>query len=97
LDFNYHKKGWFLEAALVYCEAITSFARDLNLVDVKSRGFLRFRQYVENYANSYRFLSLLTEAQEVKRELAGVKYRVLIKPGKFEVRKYEEEINYSSH
>ena len=29
LDFNYHQKGWFLEAVLVYCEAVTGLARDL--------------------------------------------------------------------
>src|SRR3990172_2577069 len=49
LDFNYHKKGWFLEAALLYCEATTDLARDLSLANLKSRGFLAFRKYMTRY------------------------------------------------
>jgi DNA mismatch repair protein MutS len=94
-DFNFHKKGWFLEAALVYCEAITSIMGDPNLRGVKSRGFLAFRQYVTNYAQLPGFQSLLEEAQAVKNGLTSVKYRVIIQTGKFKVMKYEEETNYS--
>jgi len=95
LDFNYHKKGWFLEAALVYCDAITDLDRDLSLANVKSRGFLAFRQYVTNYANSQGFQSLRTEAQKVKGGLSGVKYCVIIQSGKFKVLKYQGETDYS--
>jgi hypothetical protein len=43
-DYNYHKNGWYLEAALVYCEAVRDLARNLNSADLKSRGFLAFRE-----------------------------------------------------
>ena len=95
LDFNYHKKGWFLEAALVYCRAVTDLARNLCLVDLKSRGLLAFRQYVANYVQLPGFLSLLAEAQQVKGELTDVKYSVIIQTGKVSVRRYEGETNYS--
>jgi DNA mismatch repair protein MutS len=95
LDFNYHKKGWFLEAALVYCEAVTDLARSMSLADLKSRGFLAFRKYVTDYAQTPEFQLLLTEAHKVKNGLSGVKYCVIIQSGKFKVRKYEEETNYS--
>jgi hypothetical protein len=95
LDFNYHKKGWFLEAALLYCEAMTDLARNLSLADLKSRGFLAFRQFVTYYAHSPGFQSLLAEAQQVKDGLSGVKYGVIIQTGKFSVRMYEGETNYS--
>jgi DNA mismatch repair protein MutS len=95
LDFNYHKKGWFLEAALVYCEAVTGLARDLNLANLKSRGFLAFHKYVTNYIHSRGFQSLLAEAQTVKGELSGVKYCVIVQSGKFSVRKYDGETDYS--
>ena len=95
-DFDYHKKGWFLEAALVYCQAVTNLVRNLSQVDLKSRGLLAFRTYLTNYAGSPGFQSLLAEAQQVKDGLSGVKYCVIIQPGKFRVRKYEGETDYSA-
>ncbi len=95
LDFAQHKKGWFLEAALVYCDAIAELAHNLSLVDLKSRGFLAFRQYAAYYAQSPRFQSLLEEAQQVKRGLSSLKYSVIIHSGRFSVRRYEGEPDYS--
>ncbi len=98
LDFNYYnyyKRGWFLEAALVYCEAVTGLARNLTLADLKSRGLLAFRKYMTDYVQSNEFQSLQAEAQKVKGELQGLKYCVIIQLGKFSVRKYEEETDYS--
>jgi len=95
LDFNYHKKGWFLEAAEVYCEAINGLAHDLSLADLKSRGFLAFRAYVTDYANSHSFKSLTAETQKCKAELSTVQYCVIIKDSTVRVRKYEAETDYS--
>ncbi len=95
LDFHYHEEGWFLDAALVYCEAITSLDRDLNQVNLHSRGFLAFRKYVADYLHSPGFQSLQTEAKKVKAGLASAKYSVIIQIGKFSVRKYEGEPDYS--
>lgn len=96
LEFNYHKKGWFLEAALVYCAAVTDLDRDLGLANLKSRGLSAFRRYLTNYIHSHRFQSLQAEAQMVKGGLSGVKYCVIIQPGKFKVRRYEGEADYSA-
>lgn len=95
LDFNYHKKGWFLEAALVYCNAITDLERSLSSGELKSRGMLEFRKYVTNYVQSPGFQMLLAEAQKVKDGLSGVKYSVIIQSGKFKVQRYEGETDYS--
>jgi len=95
LDFNYHKKGWFLEVALVYCDAVTDLTHDLSLADLKSRGFVAFREYLTNYARSREFQSLLAEAQTVKSGLTDVQYCVIIQSGKFKVKRYEEEMEYS--
>ncbi len=40
LHYKYHKEGWFLEATEIYCEAINGLVHDLNLANLKSRGFL---------------------------------------------------------
>jgi hypothetical protein len=95
LDFNYHKKGWFLEAAEVYCEAVTGLAHDLELADLKSRGFLAFREYIRSHVQSGRFTSLLAEAEKLRADLSTVKYCIIIKEGTVKVRKYEREKDYS--
>jgi DNA mismatch repair protein MutS len=95
LEFNYHKKGWFLEAALVYCDAITGLERSLGAAELKSRGLLGFRKYVTNYVRSPGFQTLLSEAKKVKDGLSGAKYCVIIQTGKFKVRRYEGETDYS--
>ena len=55
LYYKYHKEGWFLEAVEIYCDAVTCLAHDVSLVDLKSRGFLAFREYLTNYATSDQF------------------------------------------
>ncbi|MBN1583586.1 MAG: DNA mismatch repair protein MutS [Anaerolineae bacterium] len=95
LDFEHHKKGWFLEAALAYCKAITDLARDLGLAALSSRGLVAFREYVANYSRSPEFQSLLAEAKEVKAGLSEATYSVIIQTGKFRVRRYDGEKDYS--
>ncbi|HVN14208.1 MAG TPA: hypothetical protein VMT73_00585 [Anaerolineales bacterium] len=95
LDSIQHKQGWFLEAALLYCEAVTELERDLKLTDLKARGFLAFREYMRNYVHSRGFQSLWTEATTAKNGLAHTKYCVIVEYGKISVRKYEEETDYS--
>lgn len=36
LYFKNHQEGWFLKAAVIYCEAIRSIARDLKEIPIKS-------------------------------------------------------------
>jgi len=95
LEFPYHGKGWFLEAALAYCDAVTGLERALGLVDLKSRGLLAFREYSTGYVHSDRFQLLLAEAQEVRGGLSDVKYCVSIRDGTVKVRQYEGETEYS--
>lgn len=96
LDFHYHKLGWFLEAALVYCEAVTELASSLGALSLCSRGLLAFRDYLARYVDSRAFQALLAEARAVKEGLANVKYCVIIQSGKFKVKRYEGEVDYSA-
>lgn len=95
LYFKYHKKGWFLEAALTYCDAVNNLARDLASANLKSRGLSAFREYVAGYVRSPGFQSLLTEARTVKNGLSKVRYCVVIQSGKFKVMRYAGEKDYS--
>ncbi len=95
LEYNYHRKGWFLEAVLVYCEAVTGLADSLGVARLNSRGFLGLREYIAVYTNSNTFQTLAADAHTVKAGLAGVKYSVIIKDSSVRVRKYEAETDYS--
>ena len=96
LYYKYQKERWFLDAVEIYCDAVHCLAHDLSLADVKSRGFLAFREYLTNYANSERFTSLLAETKKLLADLSSVKYCLLIKGNSITVRKYESEIDYSA-
>ncbi len=96
LDYDYHKEGWFLEAALLYCEAVTGLANSLSTANLQSRGLKAFRDYVTHYVGSHGFLALQEEAQQVKEGLSKARYCVIIQSSKFSVRRYEGEADYST-
>ncbi len=75
---------------------MTGLLHDLPLVDVQSRGFLAFRDYVTNYANSGPFTSLLAETKQLKADLSAVRYCLLIKGNSIKVRTYASESDYSA-
>lgn len=95
LHYKYQKERYFLEAVEIYCDAVNCLANDLNLAELKSRGFLAFREYLTNYSQSGPFNSLLAETKKLQADLATVKYCLLIKGNRISVRKYEGEIDYS--
>lgn len=96
LYYQYHKKGWFLEAVTVYCEAVTALIQALTLADVKSRGLLALREYVLDYVQSEEYRVLLADTEKQKAELSAVKYCLLIKDSSVKVSKYEGEIDYTT-
>jgi len=73
LDYKYHKEGWFLDAVEIYCASVICLEHDLTLVDLKSRGFLAFREYLTNYVKSSHFILLLAEMKKLKADLTTVK------------------------
>lgn len=96
LYYKYQQESWFLDAVEIYCDAVNDLVHDLSPLDLKSRGFLAFRQYLTIYANSGRFTALLVETKKLKAHLSTVKYCLLIKGNAIKVRKYEAEIDYSA-
>jgi len=96
LHYKYQKESWFLDGVEIYCDAVNCFVHDLELMDLKSRGFLSFREYLLDYTNSERFTLLLAETKKLKADLSAVKYALLIKGNGITVRKYESEVDYSA-
>lgn len=96
LDYEYNKKGWFLEAVLMYCKTVNDLAFDLNGCELKSRGMLNFRDYVNAYIHSEEFQEMIHKATKIKEALSKIKYCVIIgHGGKVSVKRYSGESDYS--
>ena len=96
LSYYLQKQRWFLDAVDVYCDAVSSLHRELSVADLKSRGFLAFREYLKGYANSEPFGFLTEETQRLKADINAVDYRINIKGKHFTVRRGESEVDYSA-
>jgi len=95
LDYEYHKKDWFLETAIMYCTALSTLASCLEGIPLKSAALATFRIYLADYCKSSAFQSLTADSQKTKQALAEIKYCVIIESGKFKVKRYEDEADYS--
>ncbi len=95
LHHRYQQERWYLDAAEVYCTAVRSLAEELAHLDVESRGFQAFREYLAGYTGSDGFTSLEAETQQLKEALDGVRYAVRIKGDRVTVSRYGGEADYS--
>ena len=96
LYYKYQKERMFLDAVSIYCNAVNCLVHDLSRADLESRGFLAFHAYLETFAESNPFTSLLAETKKLIDDLSSIKYCLLIKGDSIKVRKYESEIDYSA-
>lgn len=96
LYYKYQKESLFLDAVEIYCEAVTCLVKDLSAMNLQSRGFVAFREYMSDYAGSYGFVTLMSETEKLKADLSSVRYCLLIKGNCIKVRKYESERDYSA-
>jgi len=96
LDYKFEKERWFLDAASVYCAAVSRITNDLERVNVSSRGFRSFRDFMTGYAASEGFVSLAAETQKVEAALAAIQYSLRIDGKRVEVTRYESDPDYSA-
>jgi DNA mismatch repair protein MutS len=96
LYYKHQKERWFLDAVDIYCEAVNRLSYDLSLAKFTSRGLLAFRDYVTEYAASEPFTSLLEQTRNLTSDLSSIHYCVFIKGLRVQVRKYEDESDYSA-
>jgi len=96
LSFKMQKERWFLDAASIYCDAVTRLARDLSAARLTSRGLSAFRDYVTSYVASAAFASLQGQTGELVAALSAIHYTVLIDGLRVEVRHYEGEPDYAA-
>lgn len=96
LSSRYHRMGWHLEAAHLYCKTVEGMAKYLEALPLRSRGLRSFLSYVRRYISSPSFRKLSADVQRTKESLSQVRYCVTIEPGKFRVKPYEGEADYST-
>ncbi|MDR7416340.1 MAG: DNA mismatch repair protein MutS [Armatimonadota bacterium] len=90
------RERWFLDAAYRYCEAIQQLAEDLSRARIRSAGLVAFRDYLERSVASAAFWQLHAEAVRLLQELSAIRYTVLIRGLRVEVRPYAGEPDYSA-
>lgn len=96
LNYEDQKERWFLDAVEIYCHAVSCLADEILHLDVKSRGFRAFREYLKTYTNSKGFKSLFAETKKLKDELLRIAYCINIRGKHVKVRKYKAEPDYSA-
>ncbi len=95
LIYTYHREGWYLEAVLEYCRAVSDLTEELSRIQLTSRALISFREYITAYTNSTYFIDLKQESTKVKSHLAAIQYNVKIKDNWVGVRKFNAEMDYS--
>jgi hypothetical protein len=96
LYYKLQKQSWFLDAVFLYCGAVNQLFRDLSFIDLHSRGFLEFREYLSSYLQTDDFGSLVAETQKLKSELSGIRYLVHAEGKRITVDRYDAEPDYSA-
>ena len=95
LYHRYNKAGWFLEAVLLYGEAVLGLLKGLSGTKLESKGLGRFLGYLRDYVRSERFTSLMKEAESLKSELKSVRYCIRIKESNVRVSRCDPGEDYS--
>jgi hypothetical protein len=96
LHYKLQKQRWFLDAVDTYCEAVSRLADDLSRAKPASRGLSAFIDYVNGYVASEGFVSLAKHTNELTKDLAAVRYTVLIMGPHVQVRQFDGECDYGA-
>ena len=78
LRYPLQKQAWFLDAAGIYCDAVSRLAEELTKPELTSRGFRRFCDFLAGYVGSAPFTSLAAELQKLKDTIGETRYAVRI-------------------
>ena len=96
LYYKLQKQSWFLDAVEIYCAAVERLSRDLESIDLRSGGFLSFRDYLSTYERSSDFQSLVAETRKLHADLAEVKYCLHIEGKRITVNPYGSQSDYGA-
>lgn len=94
--YKAEKERWFLDAAVLYCNAVTGLLDALSASSVASRGLKQFHEFGKEYVSSEHFLSLHEEADQIQSDLNSIKYNILVSRLQVAVRPSQDGANYST-
>ncbi len=95
-SFIQQRRGWFLDAAEDYCNAVENLWVQLADTAIASRALLGFRDFLAGYAQSRTFNLLARETKSLKDRLSELHYCINIKGPRIRVLRYEGEEDYSA-
>lgn len=93
--YKYQKQAAFLDAVDTYCSATVTLAQNLVAVGPKSRGFRKFRDFILHYSASEDFRLLKGETENIRTDLAKVRYSLHIRQGYVTVDRDQSSGDYS--
>jgi len=94
--YRYEKKALFLEAVLIYGEAVETLQREMDHLHPVSRGLRAFRAYLATYTGGEYFQELVALARRLKALLAAIRYCLLIRGDSVTVTHYNGQPDYSA-
>lgn len=94
LRHRFQRESWFLDAALVYCDAVRAFAEGLATSAPASRAMRALASHLSEYVAAPPFRSLVEEGEGLRQELSGVGYCVQIRGLKVTVKRRGGEADY---
>jgi DNA mismatch repair ATPase MutS len=95
LNYKNNKDGVFLDTVELYCDAVSRYMEIITPLELKSDGFISFREYLTEYTQSSNFKALQKETESMRTELSNVRFCMLIKTGQVIVRRDESDDDYS--
>jgi DNA mismatch repair protein MutS len=93
--YRYEKERWFLDAACLYCSALSDLANELADLELASSGLQGLRTYLSDSLAAEPYRALETEAAGVREGLARVRYSLKIKGPRVTVSHNGGEPDYS--
>jgi DNA mismatch repair protein MutS len=96
LHYELQQQSWFLDAVVIYSDAVTALLDSLARTGLRSRGLLAFRSYLDDYTASGSFTALQAKAGWLKGQLAGIRYCLKIRDSRIRVTRYDGEADYSA-
>jgi len=94
--YRYEQERWLVDAADAYVGAIRDLATHLADLQVRSRGLVGFRAYLDDYLRSDALGTLAADIERVTAALAGVRYRLRLDGSKIVVTPFEPEPDYGA-
>jgi DNA mismatch repair protein MutS len=96
LYYELQRQRQHLDTIGDYCEAVNALTRALTLVNLRSRGLIRLRQYLGDYTRSMAFGTLAAETERLQSDLSTITYAVRINGKRIEVSRYGSEPDYAA-